>query len=134
MSDLRIGLDGHKLGTWAGFFVSSHVEVNYGSDVNEDAPGPNIIPINSALAYPSLNPSMFSLRFTQAFSPTTTLTIPCTPFEDEVTTRNARPWRGCSSLATKASFRAAHPGKAPRDAASRARPCAGARGHSAPSS
>lgn len=73
--DLRIRLDGHKLGTWAGFFVSSHIEYNYGSNVNQDAPGLNIIPINTALAYPSLNPSMFSLLLTQAFSPTTALTV-----------------------------------------------------------
>jgi porin len=72
--DLRIRLDGQKLGTWAGFFVTSHIEYNYGSSVNQDAPGLNIIPMNTALAYPSLNPSMFSLLFTQAFSPTTTLT------------------------------------------------------------
>lgn len=73
--DLRFRLDGQKLGTWAGFFVSSHIEYNYGSSVNQDAPGLNIIPVNTALAYPSLNPSMFSLLFTQAFSPTTTLTV-----------------------------------------------------------
>jgi porin len=73
--DLRVRLDGQKLGTWAGFFVSSHIEYNYGSSVNQDAPGLNIIPMNTALAYPSLNPSMFSLLFTQAFSPTTTLTF-----------------------------------------------------------
>jgi porin len=35
----------------------------------------NIIPINTALAYPSLNPSMFSLLLTQAFSSTTALTV-----------------------------------------------------------
>lgn len=72
--DLRFRLDGEKLGLWRGFFVSSHVEYNYGSTVNQDARGLNIIPINTALAYPSLNQSMFSLLFTQAFSPTTTLT------------------------------------------------------------
>ena len=50
-------------------------EYNYGSNVNQDAPGLNIIPINTALAYPSLNDSMISLLFTQAFSPTTALTF-----------------------------------------------------------
>ncbi len=74
-ADLRFRLDGEKLGLWRGFFVSSHIEYNYGSDVNQDARGLNIIPINTALAYPSLNDSMFSLLFTQAFSPTTTLTL-----------------------------------------------------------
>jgi porin len=73
--DLRVRLDGQKLGTWAGFFVTSHFEYNYGSTVNQDAPGLNIIPIKTALAYPSLNDSMFSLLFTQAFSPTTALTF-----------------------------------------------------------
>jgi porin len=73
--DLRFRLDGEKLGLWRGFYVSSHIEYNYGSNVNQDAPGLNIIPINTALAYPSLNQSMFSLLFTQAFSPTTTLTL-----------------------------------------------------------
>lgn len=74
-ADLRFRLDGQKLGLWPGFFVSSHIEYNYGSSVNQDAPGLNIIPINTALAYPSLNPSMFSLLFTQAFSQTTALTL-----------------------------------------------------------
>ena len=73
--DLRFRLDGQKLGTWPGFFVTGHVEYNYGSNVNQDAPGLNIIPINTALAYPSLNDSMVSLLFTQAFSPTTALTF-----------------------------------------------------------
>lgn len=74
-ADLRFRLDGEKLGLWRGFFVSSHIEANYGNSVNQDAPGLNIIPINTALAYPSLNDSMFSLLFTQAFSPETTLTF-----------------------------------------------------------
>ena len=73
--DFRFRLDGEKLGLWRGLFVSSHVEYNYGSNVNQDASGLNIIPINTALAYPSQNSSMFSLLFTQAFSPTTTLTL-----------------------------------------------------------
>ena len=73
--DLRFRLDGQKLGTWAGFSVSSHIEYNYGSNVNQDAPGLNIIPVNTALAYPSLRASMFSLLFAQAFSPTTSLTF-----------------------------------------------------------
>jgi len=73
-ADLRIRLDGQKLGTWPGFFISSHIEYNYGNDVNQAAPGLNIIPINTALAYPSRKSSMFSLLFTQAFSATTTLT------------------------------------------------------------
>jgi len=73
--DLRIKLDGQKLGTWPGFFITSHIEYNYGSDANQDARGLNIIPVNTALAYPSLNDSMFSLLFTQAFSPVTTLTF-----------------------------------------------------------
>jgi porin len=74
-ADLRLRLDGQKLGLWPGFFVSSHIEYNYGTDVNQAARGLNIIPVNTALAYPSLNDSMFSLLFTQAFSPTTTLTL-----------------------------------------------------------
>lgn len=74
-ADLRLRLNGEKLGLWRGFFVSSHIEYNYGNSVNQDAPGLNVIPINTALAYPSLNDSMFSLLFTQAFSPTTTLTL-----------------------------------------------------------
>jgi porin len=73
--DFRFRLDGQKLGTWPGFFVTGHWEYNYGSNVNQDAPGLNIIPINTALAYPSLNDSMISLLFTQAFSPTTALTF-----------------------------------------------------------
>jgi porin len=73
--DLRFRLDGEKLGLWPGFFVSSHVEYNRGTDVNQSAPGLNIIAVNTALGYPSLNDSMFSLLFTQAFSPTTTLTL-----------------------------------------------------------
>ena len=73
--DLRFRLDGEKLGLWRGFYVSSHLEYNYGLDVNQAARGLNIIPVNTALAYPSLNDSMFSLLFTQAFSPTTTLTL-----------------------------------------------------------
>ena len=72
--DLRFRLDGQKLGTWAGFFVTGHVEYNYGSNANGDAQGLNIFPVNTALGYPSLNSSMFSLLFTQAFSPTTALT------------------------------------------------------------
>lgn len=74
-ADLRIRLDGQKLGLWPGLFVSSHIEYNYGSTANQDAAGLNIIPINTALAYPSLNDSMFSLLFTQAFSTTTALTF-----------------------------------------------------------
>jgi porin len=73
--DFRFRLDGQKLGLWPGFFVSSHIEYNYGTDVNQAARGLNVIPVNTALAYPSLNDSMFSLLFTQAFSPTTTLTL-----------------------------------------------------------
>ena len=73
--DLRFRLDGQKLGTWAGFFVSGHIEWNYGGGVNQAAPGLNIIPVNIGLAYPSHNDSMFSLLFTQAFSPKTTLTF-----------------------------------------------------------
>ena len=74
-ADLRFRLDGHKLGTWPGFFVTGHLEYNYGSNANKDARGLNIIPANTALAYPSLNSSMFSLLFTQAFSETTALTL-----------------------------------------------------------
>ena len=74
-ADLRFRLDGEKIGLWRGFFVTGHLESNYGSDVNRDAPGVNVIPINTALAYPSQNPSMFSLLLTQAFSQTTALTI-----------------------------------------------------------
>ena len=74
-ADLRIRLDGQKLGLWPGFFVSSHIEYNFGTSVNKSANGINIIPINTALAYPSLNDSMFSLLFTQAFSQTTALTV-----------------------------------------------------------
>ena len=53
--DLRFRLDGQKLGTWAGFFVTGHVEYNYGSNANGDAQGLNIFPVNTALGYPSLN-------------------------------------------------------------------------------
>jgi porin len=74
-ADLRFRLDGQKLGTWAGFFVTGHAEYNYGSNANQDAAGLNIIAVNTALAFPSLNSSMISLLFTQAFSPTTTLTV-----------------------------------------------------------
>jgi len=74
-ADLRFRLDGQKLGTWPGFFVTGHLEYNYGSNANKDARGLNIIPVNTALAYPSLNDSMLSLLFTQAFSPTTALTV-----------------------------------------------------------
>ena len=74
-ADLRFRLDGQKLGTWAGFFVTGHAEYNYGSSANQDAAGLNIIAVNTALAFPSLNSSMISLLFTQAFSPTTTLTV-----------------------------------------------------------
>ena len=74
-ADLRIRLDGQKLGLWRGFFVTSHVEYNYGNDVNQAARGLNIIPINTAMAYPSAKSNMFSLLLTQAFSPTTTLTV-----------------------------------------------------------
>ena len=70
-ADLRIRLDGQKLGLWRGFFITSHVEYNYGNDVNQAARGLNIIPINTAMAYPSAKSNMFSLLFTQAFSPTT---------------------------------------------------------------
>jgi porin len=72
--DFRFTLNGQKLGTWPGFFVTSHIEYNYGNSAVGDAVGLNIIPVNTAQAYPSLNSSMFSLLFTQAFSPTTTLT------------------------------------------------------------
>lgn len=85
--DLRFRLDGQKLGTWAGFSVSSHIEYNYGSSVNQDAPGLNIIPVNTALAYPSLRPSMFSLVFAQAFSPTTTLSFGLFNMFDNATRR-----------------------------------------------
>ena len=74
-ADLRLRLNGEKIGLWRGFFISSHVEGNYGNDVNQDAAGLNIIPLNTALAYPSRHDAMFSLLFTQAFSPTTTLTV-----------------------------------------------------------
>jgi porin len=74
-ADLRFRLDGRKLGTWPGFFVTGHAELNYGNTANKDAPGLNIIPVNTALAYPSLNDSMISLLFTQAFSETTALTV-----------------------------------------------------------
>ena len=74
-ADLRIRLDGQKLGLWRGFFITSHIEYNYGNDVNQAARGLNIIPINTAMAYPSAKSNMFSLLLTQAFSPTTTLTV-----------------------------------------------------------
>ena len=74
-ADLRVRLNGEKIGLWRGFFISSHIEGNYGNDVNQDAAGLNIIPVNTALAYPSRHDAMFSLLFTQAFSPTTTLTV-----------------------------------------------------------
>ena len=35
--DLRFRLDGQKLGPVAGFFVTGHVEYNYGSNANQDA-------------------------------------------------------------------------------------------------
>ncbi len=73
--DFRFTLDGQKLGTWPGFFVTGHWEANYGDSANQDAAGLNIIPVNTALAYPSLNSSMISLLLTQAFSPTTTVTL-----------------------------------------------------------
>jgi len=47
--DLRVKLDGQKLGTWPGFFVTSHFEYNYGGSVNQDAPGLNVIAVNIAL-------------------------------------------------------------------------------------
>jgi porin len=74
-ADLRFRLNGQKLGTWPGFFVTGHAEFNYGNDANKDARGLNIIPVNTAQAYPSLNDSMISLLFTQAFSEKTTLTL-----------------------------------------------------------
>ena len=74
-ADLRFRFDGQKLGTWPGFFVTGHAEFNYGSSANQDAAGLNIIAVNTAQAFPSLNDSMISLLFTQAFSPTTTLTV-----------------------------------------------------------
>lgn len=74
-ADLRFRLDGRKLGTWPGFFITGHAELNYGRSANKDARGLNIIPVNTALAYPSLNDSMISLLFTQAFSETTALTV-----------------------------------------------------------
>ena len=73
--DLRVRLDGQKLGTWPGLSISSHIEYNYGSSVNQDAPGLNVIPVNTSLAYPSLRPTMFSLVFAQAISPTTTVSL-----------------------------------------------------------
>jgi porin len=73
--DVRFTLNGQKLGTWPGFFVTGHWEYNYGDSSNPDARGLNVVPVNTALAYPSLNDSMISLLFTQAFSPTTTLTL-----------------------------------------------------------
>lgn len=72
--DLRFTLDGNKVGLWRGFFVTGHWEYNYGNSANKDATGLNIIPISTAQAYPSLHDSMISLLFTQAFSPTTTVT------------------------------------------------------------
>lgn len=74
-ADLRFRLDGQKLGMWPGFFITGHAEYNYGSSANQDARGLNIIAVNTAQAFPSLNDSMISLLFTQAFSPTTTLTV-----------------------------------------------------------
>ena len=74
-ADLRFRLDGQKLGLWPGFFITGHAEYNYGSSANQDAAGLNIIAVNTASAFPSLNDSMISLLFTQAFSPTTTLTV-----------------------------------------------------------
>ena len=74
-ADLRFRLDGQKLGTWPGFFISGHAEYNYGNNANQDAAGLNVIPVNTALAYPSQNDSMISLLFTQAFSQTTALTV-----------------------------------------------------------
>ncbi|MEO7851547.1 MAG: hypothetical protein ABIR94_04715 [Rubrivivax sp.] len=73
--DFRFTLNGQKLGLWPGFFVTSHWEAHYGDGANQDAARLNIIPVNTALGYPSLNSSMISLLFTQAFSPTTALTL-----------------------------------------------------------
>ena len=73
-ADLRFKFDGQKLGTWPGFFVTGHAEINYGNSANQDAKGFNIIAVNTAQAFPSVNDSMISLLFTQAFSQTTALT------------------------------------------------------------
>ena len=74
--DLVLKLDGHKLGLWKDLFLNIHGEVVYGEDTNSQGNG-NIIPTNTALAFPSLGGSdeELSVVLTQAFDERTLLSL-----------------------------------------------------------
>lgn len=50
-ADVRVNLDGHKLGLWRGFSVHFHQEWVFGEDVNSLDTGA-LIPVNTAMAFP----------------------------------------------------------------------------------
>ncbi len=67
-ADVLLGLDGSKLGLWAGFSVSAHLEQDFGQSANQRGDGA-ILPVNTALAFPTLGGTTtdLSLTVTQKF-------------------------------------------------------------------
>ncbi len=74
--DVRLGLDGARLGLWEGLSVSLHLEEAFGRDANQRGDG-SVIPVNTGLALPRLGGTTtdLSLTVTQRFGERMSLTV-----------------------------------------------------------
>lgn len=75
-TDVLATFDGQKLGLWSGLYISAHAEFINGGNVLFQGDG-SVLPINTALAFPTLGGYDFdlSLVLTQIFSEHTTLSV-----------------------------------------------------------
>ena len=64
-ADVLVGLDVGKLGLWPGLSVSAHLEQSFGQSANELGAGA-ILPVNTALAFPTLGGTATDLSLTLA--------------------------------------------------------------------
>jgi porin len=62
-ADVLLGLDGSKLGLWTGLSVSTHLEQDFGQSADQRG-GDAILPVNTALAFPTLGGTTTDLSLT----------------------------------------------------------------------
>jgi len=76
VADVRLGLDGGRLGLWNGLSVSAHLEQEFGQNANMQGDG-SIVPVNTALALPLLGGTTtdLSLSISQKFGDNVTISL-----------------------------------------------------------
>jgi porin len=76
VADVRLGLDGGRLGLWNGLSVSAHLQQEFGQNANMQGDG-SIVPVNTALALPLLGGTTtdLSLTISQKFGDNVTVSL-----------------------------------------------------------